>query len=285
MRTFPVFHASKSMQYIIEYCVTQTAKEVSRMHIHNNVEVIKLTKGSIEINFTKESAKLSEGDIICINSHVQHSLKTLTENTQYYYIQFKKTGILNDEKNIDSPFFNEFIVDTKNPFNILRSNSPINSEITFYMMKMYSKLNDTSQYSNYFMGNFLNIIKAILFENEILTPVIISEADWRKINKIVEFVDSNYYREITLDEISAFVHHSRHYICHLFKTITNQSIFDYLAYVRISAAEILLKTTDFSISQIASAVGFATLVGFDKAFKKINNCTPKQYKKKQIKIY
>ena len=104
-----------------------------------------------------------------------------------------------------------------------------------------------------------------MFENKVLNSVAIANTALQKINKVVEFIDSNYERNITLDEISQYVHHDKHYICHLFKSITNQSIFDYLSYVRVAEAEYLLKNSDLKISEIASKVGFSTQVGFDKA--------------------
>ena len=278
MRTVPMFYMAELV--VIERRKIVKTGTATQMHIHNNVEVIKVTEGELKMDFKNESVILSAGDMICINSRIQHSLCINAENTEYYYIQFKKTKILDDEKVIGSPFFDEFIVDTQNPFGLIKKDSDINEQVTFYMMQMYERTKKDSEYNDYFLNNFLNIIKGILFENKVLNSVAIANTALQKIHKVVQYIDSNYEKNITLDEISHHVHHDRHYICHLFKSITNQSIFDYLTYVRVAEAEYLLKNSDLKISEIASKVGFSTQVGFDKAFKKMNNCTPKRYRKK-----
>ena len=281
MCAVPMFYMAKFV--VVERISKTKTGLVSRMHIHNNVEVIKVTEGEIRLDFEDNSVMISAGDVICINSRIQHSLFITTENTEYYYIQFKKTKILDDEKAINSPFFEEFIVDTKNPFSLIEKDSEINKQVTFYMMQMYERTKMDSEYNDYFLNHFLNIIKGILFENKFLNSIEIEHIGWQKICKVVEYIDSYYERNITLDEISQCVHHNKHYICHLFKSITNQSIFDYLTYVRVAEGEYLLKNSNLKISDVAAKVGFSTQVGFDKAFKKMNNCTPKQYRKKWYK--
>ena len=53
----------------------------------------------------------------------------------------------------------------------------------------------------------------------------------------------------------------------------------YLTEVRISAAKDLLKTTNYSIEEIASATGFSSGSYFSQAFQKVCQMTPQQYRK------
>ena len=200
MRTVPMFYMAKLV--VIERKACVKTGTVSQMHTHNNVEVIKVTEGAVRLDFKDNSVILSAGDMICINSRIQHSLFVTTENTEYFYIQFKKTKILDGEKTISSPFFEEFIVDTKNPFSLIEKDSEINKQVTFYMMQMYERTKMDSEYNDYFLNHFLNIIKGILFENKFLNSIEIKNIGWQKICKVVEYIDSYYERNITLDEIS-----------------------------------------------------------------------------------
>ena len=92
MCAVPMFYMAKFV--VVERISKTKTGLVSRMHIHNNVEVIKVTEGEIRLDFEDNSVMISAGDVICINSRIQHSVFITTENTEYYYIQFKKTKIL-----------------------------------------------------------------------------------------------------------------------------------------------------------------------------------------------
>jgi len=53
---------------------------------------------------------------------------------------------------------------------------------------------------------------------------------------------------------------------------------DYLPYVRVEASKRLLQSTDFPLSQIATAVGFADQSSFCKVFKQEVGISPSKYR-------
>ena len=72
---------------------------------------------------------------------------------------------------------------------------------------------------------------------------------------------------------------SESYLCRFFKNAMGVSITSYINKIRVEKAAILLKNTDESVTDIAFNVGFSDLNYFSRTFKKIMNCTPKEYKK------
>ena len=64
----------------------------------------------------------------------------------------------------------------------------------------------------------------------------------------------------------------------LFKKSTGSSFKEYLNMVRIEESKRLLSNTDFSIIDIAIAVGFEDQSYFSKVFKKFTGLTPKQFR-------
>ena len=77
-------------------------------------------------------------------------------------------------------------------------------------------------------------------------------------------------------------HLSRFYISHSFKNEMNQTPMEYLTDIRIEESKVLLSTTNYSMSQIASIVGFSTQAYFSKQFKQKIGMTPLAYRKSQL---
>lgn len=68
------------------------------------------------------------------------------------------------------------------------------------------------------------------------------------------------------------------YLSQLFKEQTNEKISSYIENKRIAYACELLRTTDLSINEVATASGYALTHTFRVAFKKVQGVTPLQWK-------
>ena len=68
------------------------------------------------------------------------------------------------------------------------------------------------------------------------------------------------------------------YLSQLFKEQTSEKISGYIENKRIAHACELLRTTDLSINEVATASGYALTHTFRVAFKKVQGVTPLQWK-------
>lgn len=66
-----------------------------------------------------------------------------------------------------------------------------------------------------------------------------------------EFIQKNYKKEITLEEISREACVSPHYFSRLFKEETGENFIDYLTKIRIQKAKKFLEEGDLSIKDIS----------------------------------
>ena len=94
----------------------------------------------------------------------------------------------------------------------------------------------------------------------------------------LEFIETHYGQNITLDEVASHVHLNPAYFSTLFKQSTGSSFKEYLNMVRIEESKRLLTNTDYSIIDIALAAGFDDQSYFSKVFKKYTGLTPRQYR-------
>ena len=105
------------------------------------------------------------------------------------------------------------------------------------------------------------------------------------INRALEYIDENYCRQITLEDIAKHVHLSKIYFHNLFIAAVGQTTRDYILAKRFSKAKKMLITTDKNFLEIALECGFSSQAYFNYAFKKELNCTPKEYKRESSMKY
>ena len=96
--------------------------------------------------------------------------------------------------------------------------------------------------------------------------------------QIKEYLDSNYSEHITLDTLTSLTHMNKYYMVHSFTKYTGLSPIQYLNQTRLKRAQHLLRTTNYSISDIASSTGFSSQSYFTQIFRKNFNMTPVKYR-------
>ncbi|AOT68569.1 response regulator transcription factor [Geosporobacter ferrireducens] len=83
-----------------------------------------------------------------------------------------------------------------------------------------------------------------------------------------EYIKDHFNKEISLEEVAEYVDLNPHYFSKLFKKIEGKNFKDYLIELRMEIAKELLKTTKFSIKEIAYKVGYNDANYFSRAFKR-----------------
>lgn len=104
------------------------------------------------------------------------------------------------------------------------------------------------------------------------------------IKKAVQFIEANYSRDITIDNISKYVGLNRNYFSSLFKEKIKISPQQYLINYRINKACELMTNEALSISDISRSVGYNDPLGFSKIFKRVKGCSPRDYRDSNIKL-
>ncbi|WP_258358563.1 response regulator [Moorella sulfitireducens] len=99
------------------------------------------------------------------------------------------------------------------------------------------------------------------------------------IERAGRFIEANFSRDLTLEEVAQQVYLSPCYFSRLFKQVKGQNFIDYLTRVRLRAAKELLLNTDLPVAAIAERVGYHDARYFGQVFKKQEGYTPGVYRK------
>ncbi|MBN2533424.1 MAG: response regulator transcription factor [Spirochaetales bacterium] len=104
------------------------------------------------------------------------------------------------------------------------------------------------------------------------------------IEKLKYFIEKNYHKEISLKEASRIVYLSPKYISRLFKESTGISFHEYKLRLRMEKAKELLDNSDLTVNEIAYKTGYQNTESFVRIFKKLQECTPSEYRLRE-KVY
>lgn len=101
-----------------------------------------------------------------------------------------------------------------------------------------------------------------------------------RVQRIVQFVEGNYHRKLSLEEIGRHVGMSSSSICRYFKRRTHQNLWEYINSYRINRAAQVIIETDRPISEIGPACGFNNISNFNHTFREHLGTTPSDYRRK-----
>jgi len=99
-----------------------------------------------------------------------------------------------------------------------------------------------------------------------------------RVKVVIQFMEANLERKISLDDLADAASLSRSYLCTLFKTETGLSPGEYLRRLRMEKASRLLATTLLSIKQIMAMTGYANRSDFVQHSRRYLDCTPTEYR-------
>lgn len=92
------------------------------------------------------------------------------------------------------------------------------------------------------------------------------------------FIESNYHKDITIEDIAAFCNLNRSYFGKIFKDVVSTSPQEFLIRYRMSKACEYLETSNISIGEISNLVGYPSPLHFSRAFKNIYGVSPREWK-------
>lgn len=150
-----------------------------------------------------------------------------------------------------------------------------------FVLEEAKKMNvkEMEKYLQHFLKTILHLL-----QKQKLTPIqstttTLGQSLDTTILKVLDYLNENYSKKITLDDLSANFFVSKFYLCKQFNKELQISIMSYLLKLRIAKAKELLISVDISLEKIAERCGFSSANYFSLIFKKETGSSPLNYKK------
>jgi AraC-like DNA-binding protein len=98
------------------------------------------------------------------------------------------------------------------------------------------------------------------------------------LREVKEYIDDNFYKDISLEELESLFFVNRYRICREFSKYYHSSPIKYLHNVRINHARQLLSDPALKVHEVGYQVGYDTTTRFIEQFKKLTGKTPAVYR-------
>ena len=248
-------------------------------HCHNALEIIMPVENHYDVDASDQNYHLLPGEILIIPSGEMHALYA-PETGKRFIFQFDVSGIsqMKGYTSIQS-LMTSCLHITKLSFpqiygDIYQILIQIRNE--YFSSNEFRELAIYSHLINLFVSIGRNHINDMdLFPNKKSHK---QKEYLQKFNDVLDYIDSHYTEELTLDDIADFSGFSKYHFTRLFKQYTDSTFYDYLSFRRIKSAEELLANPELSITEIALQSGFSSISTFNRIFKQKKGCTPSEYR-------
>jgi len=249
-------------------------KPVSLVHRHNCLELGYCHKGSGIFMIDDKIIPFFAGDVSVITEYEFHIAQSVPTLQAWTFISLNPTELLYPCKSIGIEHFSGW----KFP-NILTQHK--HGGIIALVREIISEL-------EFKQPNYQDAVKGIAMAIMCKLHRIgskVNRNDNLHVNKIFEriapainYIHANYMKAIRISKLAKFCHLSEPHFRRLFVSATGKSPQEYLTHLRISLAGILLKDGDRQILDIALLVGYPSLSGFNRHFRRIMDCSPRNWR-------
>jgi len=269
-----------SNHFYMAHVVTDSPVDVAT-HIHDCYELFYFISGDLTYYIEGQAYKLYPNDMILTNSRELHRI-VFNSKSRYErkYIHFHPEYISSYQT--DDYNMLHYIENRKlGYFNRIPAKNVLGDGIFELWNNIENASLEESPESLIMMKTFF--IQMLIIINRSLSeynnPAINNRKYDQKIVSILDYINKNLYKKITLDILQKEFFVNKYYLCHIFKRNTGFTVFEYITYKRIMKAMELLASGNTALD-VAHAVGFGDYSTFFKAFKNITGSSPKQYYRK-----
>ncbi len=104
-----------------------------------------------------------------------------------------------------------------------------------------------------------------------------------KLNRVIEFVEAQLDRELSLDDLARIAGLSPFHFSRVFKLTTGETPYYFVCSRRLARAQQLLTESDMGLAELALACGFASQSHFTAAFSKPFGTSPGRYRRARMR--
>ena len=245
------------------------------LHQHSAVEIVLTTEGAVDYQTEDQFFHVEKGEVLILPPDQMHSL-SMGEGSSRLLFLFETEPLMEmrDLKRLKDHFERAFY---------LHDGSEAHTRIREMLLHIWEVYQPQDMMWNAICFSDLIRIYAILGQRYLAgvyqqTQKDGSAMDREVISSAMNYIDTHYQENLTLDDVASFTGFSRFYFSRSFKQQTGYSFREYLSQRRIQVAMEMLIRTNKSMNQVAQESGFGSVGTFNRAFREYKNCTPTQYR-------
>lgn len=244
-------------------------------HWHSETELLYIQKGRFLLSLEGKEYPLEEGDLCYISEGALHG--GLPQDCIYECLCFNSSTLLKN-----SHLVSNYLEDLEASQTLIQ---PVFTRVQPGILKCASRLfaavrSKKSGWELLALAGLYDFYGTVIQQNYRAAPP--DSAAFQRLRQIkmaLEFIEQNYQKPITLEQLAHVSGLSAKYFCRYFRNILQRTPIDYLNHYRVEQACFLLEETKLSVTDVAYACGYNDSSYFVRSFKKYKGITPNQYAK------
>lgn len=248
----------------------------STLHSHPFTELFYVVSGSGNFIIEGKTYHVMEDDLVIVNANVQHTESSKDANPlEYIVLGIEGLSLLLEPSQKDEQI---------SEFYSIHNYRKSREEILHFLDLLVKEVEERSDFYDTVCQNLLNILILNVIRRSKSNLVISTQKNATKeCTYIRNYIDIHYANPITLDTLANETYLDKFYLVHVFKKQYEISPINYLIEKRIQESMNLIENTNYSISEIASIVGFNSQSYYSQVFKRKTGVTPAEHRKKHRK--
>lgn len=250
-------------------------------HTHDFIEFVYMLKGKSVHSVDDCEYFLKSGDLLIINYGQAHRFNG-DHNAKFCNILIKPKIIdntLSECNNLwalfETPHYNRFKQLLSPDCNLIKFSPEEKNCFESVLLLLYKEQHSGSTGFDFTIKAGLNFILTMIFKKMCES----STEELDNFKNILDYIEKNYYQNISAKDLSQLCHYNPSYFSRMFKKYTGTTFSEHIKRIRITNACRLIKESDGNISHVYENVGYTNKTNFYKHFKQITNKTPLEYKK------
>lgn len=239
-------------------------------HLHEAVEIVYVTKGSVELGVGKELYHMEVGDFAIVFPNVIHHYQVFETGDNKGIYLFLEPSLF--------PAYFEQLQNCAPKYPIIKK-----EEVHADIISAIKALEDVSKCNDMLIQAYAQIIFAHVFSTmELISKESLGGNDL--IYHVVEYVAKNFRQAICLDKMAHDLGISKYVLSRIFAKTFHCNFNKYISGVRLNYASSFLKNTNESITNICLDCGFESQRTFNRVFKERYKMTPREYRAHNKKL-
>lgn len=257
--------------------LTQYRVEVPTTICHDTLDILCILSGTVRISLDHQEERLYTANDLLILHPNQHTLLTPSEENEVLQLCILKSFI---EKYLgsDSILFCDSTLEPNRSYLSLRR---LISNLS-WRCHADGPVYDLSIYSLLF--ELLDLLKRDYTLSLPLSVDYKNEKQKERSIEILDYIRQNYNQPITLTNLAEHLHLSVQYLSKVFKDCFHMKFSEYVNLLRIQHAEHDLQYSNENVTDIALNHGFTNAATFNKYFRSIHGCSPKEYRRNFLSV-
>lgn len=252
-------------------------------HWHNELELGIITAGSTVVEAGSARYEIHAGEGFFFNSNVLHAaMDSGSGGCEIHSVVFHPWAVSGGTDNVIWQKYVKPLVENQAQAGVhFMPDTEWHRQI-LEGIDMIWRLAEAEEYGfEVYIRNALSMILTLLSEHQ---PSIGKKSFGReqrnnvRIKEMLTFIQANYDRELTIEEIASACAISVSECIRCFRATISTTPIAYLKSYRLQQAALKLQLSTDKISTIAESCGFQEMSYFAKAFKEAYGCTPSEYR-------